>query len=476
MSRARVTVTSAVLLMLTAALAAQSQWYALYDEAVKHIQAGEFQQAETKLLQAKKEGPASGRSVLRYGSLRQPYFPDYYLGVVYVSTNRPQQALEAFASARQANIDARNNEFRLIGTFEGQAKTALANVRNAPGDVTKPTPPTPADNSAAVRAEALKDFDRLIGVARAQLEKRNFDGAEQSANNARALSDKQGLGAGQRADALIKEIAGSRQVGVVEDAINRKDLATARTAWAVLSATAPTLADPALKARIDRLEPAPPPPVTVTPTNPGVNTGASIAQFEKEMNSARAQFNQRNFDSAEQTASNAARLAIKLGLDAAYEQRAQAMVREIDTGRRTARVEAAIKNRDVAAARKELTALAAVYPNFDARPLTAQVDRIENEINATALQRNAMRAFFIGNYQESVTLVGQLERTGMLSPRTQFYRACSLAALAAASNDPSQDRRRADAKKYFAEAAKALDQFKEDLRYISPKVRQLLGL
>ena len=63
---ARFLLTSLLLISVaTTGLARQSQWYALYDEAVKHIQAGEFQQAESKLLQAKKDGPASGRNVIR---------------------------------------------------------------------------------------------------------------------------------------------------------------------------------------------------------------------------------------------------------------------------------------------------------------------------------------------------------------------------------------------------------------------------
>ena len=301
MTRIRFTLTTLTAALLVVALTAQSQWYALYDEAVKHIQAGEFQQAEAKLLQAKKDGPSSGRNVLRYGSLRQPYFPDYYLGVVYVSTNRPQEALNAFAAARQANIDAKNNEFKLIGTFEGQARTSLANATNTPANTAKPTapvaPPGP-DPAIAARAAAQKDFDGLLATARQQLEKKNFDGAELSANNARALSDKQGLGIGQRADTVLKEIAGNRAIAAVEDAVNRKDVAGARQAWAVLNAMAPTMADPALRARVERLEKDSAPPIPVAPANPNTaantatNAAASAAQFDSLINSARTQLGQ----------------------------------------------------------------------------------------------------------------------------------------------------------------------------------------
>ena len=57
MTRTRIALLAMAAATLVVTLTAQSQWYALYDEAVKHIQSGEFQQAETKLQQAKKDGP-----------------------------------------------------------------------------------------------------------------------------------------------------------------------------------------------------------------------------------------------------------------------------------------------------------------------------------------------------------------------------------------------------------------------------------
>src|SRR5688500_17985674 len=92
----RVVATLVLGLSLGAALIAQQRWYDLYDEAIRHVQQQQWQEAETKLLQARKTGPASGRNVLRYGMLREAFFPEYYLGVVYLETNRPKQALEQF--------------------------------------------------------------------------------------------------------------------------------------------------------------------------------------------------------------------------------------------------------------------------------------------------------------------------------------------------------------------------------------------
>jgi len=474
MTRMRIAIASIAAAAVIVSVTAQSQWYALYDEAIKHVQAGEFQEAEAKLVQAKKDGPASGRNVLRYGSLRAPYFPDYYLGIVYNATNRPKEALDAFAAARAANIDAKNNEFKLIATFEAQARTNLANASNNIGK--PPVTNVPAVDPNAERQKYVTQFDQLLNSGRAQLAKRDFDGAERSGTNAKNMSDERGLGFGQRADAFLKDVAGSRQLALVEEALNKKDANAASQALGVLSAIAPTLADNNLRNRVAALVKESTPVVPIAPNNNNAaNVAAAAAQFDNLLNNARNQLGQRNFDAADEAANTARRLAIQR-LDPSYEQRADAVSRDVLTGRHVTRIEAAIKARDVAAARRELSALGADSPKFDARPLTTQVDRIDNEIAATTLQRNAMRAFFSGNYQESLTALGQIERTGQVNARTQFYRACSLAALAATSTNPGQDKRLADAKKFYAEAAKTPDQFRDDLRYISPKVRQLLGI
>jgi hypothetical protein len=237
---------------------------------------------------------------------------------------------------------------------------------------------------------------------------------------------------------------------------------------------APTFAEPGLRARIERLEVDAKPSIPVVPS--GGSNAAAIAQVENLLNNARGQLTQRNFDGARTAADSAKRLAIQQRLDTQYEQRADAIVRDASTGRSIAVIETAIKNRDVAAGRKEITTLSVTNPQYDSRSLTAGLDRIDNENKVAGWQRDAMKAFFTGGYQESLLLVAQIERTGIMSARTQFYRACSLASLAATSANPSQDKRLADAKRFYAEAAKAPDQFKEDLRYISPKVRQLLGI
>ena len=343
---------------------AQQTWYELYDEAIKHVQQGEYDQAEAKLLRAQKEGPASGRSVLRYGSLRPPYFPEYYLGIVYVSTGRPKEALVMFQRARDANINARDGDFRAIVTFEGQAKAALSKAAVAKNDPVPSPPPKPV--------------------------------------------------------------------------------------------------------------PEPPPPVKADPAPPTPAVDYS-RQFSDTLAQARSQLSQRSYDTAEQTATNARDLAIKHNLTAERPQ-AEALLKQISGARFAGRVEDALAKRDAAAARRELNVLTAAVPDYRAEPLRERVDTLERELRTTTLQRNAMRSFFGGNYEQAVQLLAEAESIAPLTPRGHFYRACSLAAQAAAATNTGRDRLESARRSYAMAVAAGASQFRDDLRYISPKVKQLLGI
>src|SRR5687768_3033260 len=94
---------SVAIMLAAAGVVAQARWYELYDEAVAHIQRGEYTTAEAKLLQAQKLNRRSGRNVLRHGMLRSDYFPEFYLGYVALMTGRPEEAANLFAQARKSN-------------------------------------------------------------------------------------------------------------------------------------------------------------------------------------------------------------------------------------------------------------------------------------------------------------------------------------------------------------------------------------
>ena len=358
--RARLLAILVVLLAFHTTVAQQPQWWELYDEALKHIQAQEWQEAEAKLLKARELGPPPGRAVLRYGSLRPPFFPAYYLGIVYQATGRSQEALQQFQLARKANIDLRSAEFRQLSIFEGMAKTAMA------------------------RAPALKEV--------------------------------------------------------------------------------PPAKDPPR-------EPPRPADAPVVPP-PAPDYGPQFAQL---LAAGRSQLQQRNFDEATRSVTAARDLAIKQSLVNERPQ-ADALLREIDGARYAARVESAISRRDIEAARQELLVLSVAAPAYPAEALKKRIDELAGELQTDVLHRNAMRSFFSGNYPQVLSVLAELEKNAELSGRGHFYRACALAALAAATSNPAQDRRLAEARRSYAIAAPSKEQFSRDLQYISPKIKELLGI
>jgi tetratricopeptide (TPR) repeat protein len=244
--------------LLTIAMAAmphamqKKTWYDLYDEAITHIQRAEWAQAETKLLQAKKEGPAPGRRVLRYGSLRPPFFPDYYLGIVYQNTGRPKEALAAFNLARSQNIDLTNREFQQLDAYARSAQNQLASANPPNTDPTgkpdtppggtgagatdpKPVPPAPPVDVAATLRQR---FDDLLSEARVELTKRNYAAALVSAGRARDLDVDSA-----RADALIQEIERANLVDQITADVDAGDLTSASSKLDRLKKIAPRSAD-----------------------------------------------------------------------------------------------------------------------------------------------------------------------------------------------------------------------------------------
>jgi tetratricopeptide (TPR) repeat protein len=345
---------------------AQQRWYEAYDEAIAHVKQQQWPEAEAKLLQARKLRPESGRNVLRYGMLRTDYFPDYYLGVVYLAMGRPKEALQMFAQAREANINTRSQEFREIDALTQRATELderLARARNPP-------PPPPSEKPAKPVDEAKKEKPPV--------------------------------------------------------------------------------------------EPPPPPPPDFR------------AEFEKLLSAANAQLQQGNLQAAEGNANAALEVATRRNLPA-ERSRAEGVLGQISGMRTATRIEDAIKRRDAATARREVDALVARSPNYDTTPLRRQVDQLERELQAGQLQRDAMRAFYAGEYQQSLSLLRQMDKLGAMTPRAHFYRACSLAAMVSTMTTPSDDRM-AEARQSLRLAARAPNEYRSDLAYISPRVLQLLGV
>ena len=165
------------LLLASAAPAAQNtgraDWDDLYREGVRHVRNREWRLAEEKLLASRKGGPPSGRGVIRRGLLgSDDYFPEFYLGVVYLNTNRPALALPEFQIARQRGINPKESEYRQIAEFETRANAMIeAEKRNAPAA------PDPREQ-----------FKAFIGQAQKSLSEGRYDEAEAAAKQARSLN------------------------------------------------------------------------------------------------------------------------------------------------------------------------------------------------------------------------------------------------------------------------------------------------
>jgi hypothetical protein len=181
---------SLIVLLLVASLplAAQQKvdWQDLYRQAITHVQRREWKPAEDKLLAAIKASPKSGRGVIRRFMDRDDYFPEFYLGVVYLNTNRVGAALVQFQLARKNDVNTRTGDFRQLNELETRARSILeAEARKV--DKEKPNPP-------AQFKTFMDRAQRAFGEAR-------YDDAESAARQARDLNVDNAA-----ADALIQNI------------------------------------------------------------------------------------------------------------------------------------------------------------------------------------------------------------------------------------------------------------------------------
>jgi hypothetical protein len=196
-SRRSVGVTVLVL-FATIHLSAQT-WYQLYDEAIRDVDARRYEQAEKKLLEAKRTGPASGDRRFRYGQIYEQFFPEFFLGVIYLELGRDKEAIVQFNLARAANIEkARDPRFKQVGDLIKRAEARLVvvvaenkPVENKPAekkpDPPAPPKPVPVPTPASIPPKSVdpleavrQRFAGLMNDARTQLSQRNFPRATSS--------------------------------------------------------------------------------------------------------------------------------------------------------------------------------------------------------------------------------------------------------------------------------------------------------
>jgi hypothetical protein len=189
------------LLLLSLPLSAQDRrdWDDLYRDGVGFVSKKDWKQAEDALLRAIKSGPPSGRDVIRRTFGRDDYFPEFYLGIVYLYTNRPFEAQTQFQIARKRGINLKEREFSTLPDYESRARE-LAEVETS-------------NRAAAARGE---QFKRLIGDAQKWLAAARYDDAEAAARQARDMNIDESA-----ATALLQNIAKARSTARLQEALKK---------------------------------------------------------------------------------------------------------------------------------------------------------------------------------------------------------------------------------------------------------------
>jgi hypothetical protein len=103
--------------------------------------------------------------------------------------------------------------------------------------------------------------------------------------------------------------------------------------------------------------------------------------------------------------------------------------------------------------------------------LAARTEAGLGALHAGDLERAALRAFFSGQYQETVDLLAKVLARSGASPRAYFYAACGSAALALVDGGAE---RLAAARDLFAKARPFSDQLTADRKYISPRILRVI--
>jgi tetratricopeptide (TPR) repeat protein len=153
---------------------AVAQWYRTYDDALQALRRKEWSVAKEKLessvAEAQRAGRRPGRSVLRYGSLREPFIPDFFLGQAYVGLAQAesdpaaqeryfQEAIKAFDRAGSAQVRTSDPEFAQLESSQRIARAARASVNEAPATSSGEPPPRPPDTAVA---SARQELQKLI--------------------------------------------------------------------------------------------------------------------------------------------------------------------------------------------------------------------------------------------------------------------------------------------------------------------------
>ncbi len=362
---------------------AQQRWIEAYDNGLAALKRGDGAAAEEYFKVAVDSGPKTRtQSVLRYGTRRAPFYPEYFLAMSYLQQGKASQAAELLRRVQRENLLDRNapESAQLAGNIE----TADRQVQQL-ASVTAPAP-TPASPT-------------------------------------------------------------------------------------------PTPSTPALPTPA-----APPPPVARPEVSPSPPAGLDRVQIER----ARVERESRDrldtllrLGEAELTAKRfgqARRLGLEssaFGIDPA---RAQGFLRRVDIEEALEGLRSAVAARNWTEGQRLSARLKALDPaNLELAALVRRIDEGVVTLAAGELERAALRAYYSGQYQETLDLMAKLmARTGATpSARAYFYSACSHIALGLleGGTDPT---RLTTARELYAKARPLANQLAADRRFISPSILQAL--
>lgn len=171
--------------VFAASARAELLWYDAYESGMKAFQSGNLNRAERMLIAAMKEQPDQGSRIKAYGTRFIRYFPDLYLGIVYIRQGRYEEGLKQLEKTKSAKLISRGDpEYSDLLTYSQMAEERLK----------PPAPAAVTDTTAARRsqeeaADMLEKSRALIAEGRLDEAKQVLQSALQKDPSSKSLVD-----------------------------------------------------------------------------------------------------------------------------------------------------------------------------------------------------------------------------------------------------------------------------------------------
>jgi len=159
-----------ILLLVVSPVFAQT-WQQLYDQALRDLEAGRWEDAITRLEGAVKQQPASGQSITGGQGQVLRYYPYYLLGKAHFHLGRYPEAEHFFArESRQPNLPARLAQE--ISGYQQQMQPALAKIQ---ADFNRALEQGQAARAKGALAEAAAQLERARQLNSIEFKARGMD-------------------------------------------------------------------------------------------------------------------------------------------------------------------------------------------------------------------------------------------------------------------------------------------------------------